>query len=234
MYDRYFGAGYADEWRRHNPREGGVDDDGWIRRNDVANSNNAFNRIPEITDLRTKNLRTTSGPFGPSDDDDDDDDVVRAIRLMRRMSVHCSDGDGLVSSLREAAADRMAGGGEGAVLGSYHRPMGPRLYRWIMGSDDVGVRGPGRRADGAAPMSRSSAGDGETNEDDDSDAGSRRTGGDDRGKPSSEEDDEEQRKHRELVERMKRDRRVQDELWLSGVGLAIAVALVVSASRKSN
>ena len=124
--------------------------------------------------------------------------------------------------------------GEGAVLGSYHRPLGPRLSRWIMGSDDVGVRGPGRRADGAAPSSRSSAGDGETNEDDDSDAGSRRTGGADEGKPSSKEDDEEQRKHRELVERMKRDRRVQDELWLSGVGLAIAVALVVSASRKSN
>ena len=235
MYDRYFGKGYADEWRRrHNPRGGGEDDDdGWIRRNDVANSNNAFNRIPEIAASRTKNRRTSPGPFGPSDDDDDDDDVVRAIQLMRRMSVHCN-GDGLVSSLREAAADRTAGGGEGAVLGSYHRPMGPRLYRWIMGSDDVGVRGPGRRADGAAPSSRSSAGDGETNEDDDSDAGSRRTGGADEGKPSSKEDDEEQRKHRELVERMKRDRRVQDELWLSGVGLAIAVALVVSASRKSN
>ena len=238
IYDRYFGPGYADEWRRRNPGGGGGDD-GWIRKNDVANSNNAFNRIPEITAYRAKNQWATPGPFGPSDDGDDDDaagehDVVRAIRLMRRMAVHCSVGDGLVSSLREAVADRTDGGGEGAVLGSYCRPMGPRLYRWIMGSDVAGLRGSGRRAGGAAPSSRSSAGDGETDEDDDSDDGSRRTGGGDGEGPSSEEDGEEQRKHREIVERMKRDRRLQDELWLSGVGLAIAVALVVSASGKSN
>jgi hypothetical protein len=112
MYDRYFGKGYADEWNIHNRGDG---DDSWIRRNNVANANNAFNRIPEIAAVQAN--RQTMGPsIGPSDDvgcggvgdDDDDDDtgrhdVARAIQLMRRMAVHCgNDDDGLETSLLDA------------------------------------------------------------------------------------------------------------------------------------
>jgi hypothetical protein len=44
MRDSHFGDGYADGWRMRNP---GMDD-GWIRRNDIANSLNSFNDgIPE-------------------------------------------------------------------------------------------------------------------------------------------------------------------------------------------
>ena len=114
MYDRYFGKGYADEWNMHNRGDG---DDDWIRRNNLANANNAFNGIPDFAAVQTIRRRSGSslgstadvGGGGGGVGDDDDcvtarHDVVHAIQLMRRMAVHCcnDDDDGLETSLLDA------------------------------------------------------------------------------------------------------------------------------------
>ena len=49
---------------------------------------------------------------------------------------------------------------------------------------------------------------------------------------SSRQNDEKNRKQLDLLEKMKREQHVLDKVWLSGVGVVILVALVISASGK--
>ena len=198
MYEKYFGEGYAAEWKSNSSGNESVLGT-WIQENNVVNALNAFNQIPEATD--SKSMAKSASSF-----DDEGHARVHAIRLMQQMAVHCKELD---EALRDAAALRIVEGGERAVLEGYHRPIGQRLYRWIMGSK-ISFWGSGQSTSESADKDGEASGE----------------------EPSTEENNK-QRMHREHMKRMKRDRRTNDELWLSGVVVAIVTALVVSASGRS-
>ena len=138
---------------------------------------------------------------------------------MQQLAVHCHELD---ESLRDAAILRMEESAERAVLESYDRSMGSRLYRWIMGGE-ASFWGSGKRKSGDRDEGANDEGD---------DDASR--SGDEREKEPTTEEDSKQRIYREHVKRMKRDRRTHDELWLSGVVVTVVAALVVSAYGKQS
>ena len=204
MYVQYFGEEYAKTWQSQNSAEPAD----WIQKNDIANALNAFNQIPEAKP--TKN--STKGAVTL----DDGHDMAHAIQLMQTMAVHCNELD---EALRDAAALRMVEGKEKAVLDSYHRPIGSRLYRWIMGGE-IDIWGSGETK--SVDADEAEHGDDSQSED-----------GTNADKETTPEEDAKQRVMKEQMKRMKRDRRAQDELWMSGVVVAVAAVLVISASGKS-
>ncbi|KAL9178917.1 hypothetical protein ACHAXT_011890 [Thalassiosira profunda] len=210
MHDRFFGKEYAAECAPNNRSGQGTEEvsTDWIQKNDAANALNAFNQIPVATSLKPK-------AKGPASLGEEGQDMVRAIRLMQQIAVHCHE-----LALRDAAILRMEEGAERAVLESYDRPMGSRLYRWIMGGE-VSFWGSGKQKSGDR--------DEGTNDEGDDDAS---RSGDEREKEPKMEEDSKQRIYREHVKRMKRDRRTHDELWLSGVVVTVVAALVISAVGK--
>mmetsp|Transcript_22868 Transcript_22868/g.49470 ORF Transcript_22868/g.49470 Transcript_22868/m.49470 type:complete len:717 (+) Transcript_22868:54-2204(+) len=211
LYDQFFGQGYEKAWKSNVSGQGSAESVDWIQRNNIANALNAFNQIPEATSTKQASKGVVSV-------NDDGHGMVHAIQLMQRMAVHCNELD---EALRDAAALRSANGEEKAVLDSYHRPIGSRLYRWIMGGE-VELWGSGQSKSSDAVVDN----DGDNDEESHS--------GDEHEKePSSSEEDSKKRMYQEHVKVMKRDRRTQDELWLSGVVLAVLTVLVVSASGKS-
>jgi len=156
-------------------------------------------------------------------DDEENCDMVHAIQLMQKLAVHCNELD---EALRDAAALWLSEGEDKAVLESYHRPFGSRLYHWVMGGD-VSFWGSGR-----ADISTKEEAMDDEDSDDEGDHGSQSSGEGEEKEPTSEEDAK-QRMYQEHVKRMKRDRRTHDELWLSGVAVVVFASFVISAIGKS-
>jgi len=128
--------------------------------------------------------------------------MVHAVQIMKELAVHCSELD---VAIRDAVKLRTMDGKEKLVLESYNRPIGSRLYQWIMGKDvEFWGSGLDRRSE------------------DTTDFQSDETG----------EDNDQNNKQKELLKRMKRDRRANDELWISGVVISVIAALVISSSKK--
>ncbi|KAL7536099.1 hypothetical protein ACHAXR_011244 [Thalassiosira sp. AJA248-18] len=217
MYDQYFGEDYTAAWQSRYPGEGASESADWIRKNNVVNALNSFNQIPEATSTMhsSKNIEPV---------DDNGHDMVHAIHLMQKMAVHCNELD---EALRDAAALRTIEGQEKAVLESYHRPIGSRLYRWLMGGE-ISFWGSGQSKKNAE-----AAADDGINKDSNGDHDSDSQSGDGTDREPSPEEDDKQRTMREHVKRMKRDRRTHDEVWLSGVVVAVVAAFVISSSRRS-
>ena len=206
MYDHYFGDEYVIAWESHSS---GKESSDWIQKNNIVNALNAFNQIPEPTTTTSKSNQTVdeNGCHG--------NNMVHAIQLMQQIAVHCHELD---EALRDAAVLRNAESKETSVLQSCHRPVGARLYQWLMGSDIIG---------GAKFASTGSERVEVEEESDDDDEGGPQA--DNKNEPST---NEEERRY-ELLNRMKRDQRSHDELWLSGVIMTVVVAFVISAAGKS-
>ena len=130
--------------------------------------------------------------------------MTHAIQLMHKMAVHCNNLD---EAIRNAAILRTAEGKERAIMENCHLPTGSRLYQWIMGSE-VSFSGAEH-----SPKKTDTEKDGESYKE-----------------SSSKEEDEKQRMVKEQMEKMKRDRRIQDELWLSGVAAVVVAVFAISAS----
>lgn len=216
MYDHYFGDEYVTAWERYSSRQDSTESADWIQKNNFANALNAFNQIPEPTATTSKSNQTVdeNGCHGSNN-------MVHAVQIMQQIAVHCHELD---EALRDAAALRNAEGKEISVLESCHRPVGARLYQWLMG-DDVNFWGSGGGA--KFPSTGPVCGKVEEESDDD-DEGEQQS--DNKNEPSTNE--EEERRY-QLLNRMKRDRRSHDELWLSGVIMTVVVAFVISAAGKS-
>ena len=193
MHDQYFGEEYTK--RVEKSGEGSF---AWVQQNNVTNSLNAFNQLPNIEKMKLGARRVL---------DADGQDMAHVIELMQRFSVHCHELD---EALRNAAAIRLSEGDEKNVLISYHRPFGSTLYRWLMGAD-VTLWG--------SKMKTATADDSDDDDDSRSDAG-------DEGGQKAE--DPIQKRARE---KMKQERRTNDELWLSAVVVSIITIVLVS-SRK--
>mmetsp|Transcript_21327 Transcript_21327/g.43576 ORF Transcript_21327/g.43576 Transcript_21327/m.43576 type:complete len:737 (+) Transcript_21327:52-2262(+) len=195
----------------------------WITKNNVVNARNAFNQIPTWT---TKLKSSPFPPFGTHPNDgkndvtDDDDTMIHSIQLMQILAVHCrpnpspSQETSLEETMREVARSRIATGKERGVLKRYHAPFGSRFYQWLMGrepkiwgSEDACDK----KVDGGQCEERfktgNSAKEGEGTDD---------CSG-----------------QKKVIEQLKREKRNQDELWLSGVIATIVAALVVSNHGKS-
>jgi len=208
IYDQYFGEGYARAWKSHSAGQEAGESSDWIQKNNAVNALNAFNQIPSAASSKPASK-------GAAPIDDEGHDMIHAIQLMQQMAVHCNNLD---EALRDAAVLRTAEG-EKALLESYHRPVGSRLYRWIMGSE-VNFWG-------SAHTNKKSEAD-----DEDEDANSQSDDGEDYKEPTSKEEETKKRMFQEQMKQMKRDRRAQDELWLSGIVVAVVATLVISASGK--
>lgn len=207
MYDHYFGDEYVKAWQKHTSQQGSAEDSDWIQRNNMVNALNAFNQIPEPV--------TTSNGNQPSNESGvRDTNMVHAIQLMQQIAVHCRELD---QALRDAAALRNAEGKETSFLESCHRPVGTRLYQWLMGGD-VNCWGSGD----PARMTKEGS--------DDEHNGSQYSN---KNEPPSSEEEDKRRRYQEHLSRMKRDRRSHDELWLSGVFMTVVAAFVISAAGKS-
>ena len=191
MYKCYFGEGYIELWSSHSSKDQSTD---WIERNNLLNSVNAFNQVPKANAQKQGSKTSSSNT--------DELDMVHAVQIMKELAVHCSELD---EAIRDAVKLRTMDGKEKLVLESYNRPIGSRLYQWIMGKD-VEFWG---------------SGDKRSNEDT-TDSQSDETG----------EDNDQNKKQNELLKRMKRDRRANDELWISGVVISVIAALVISGSKK--
>lgn len=191
MYDQYFGEEYT-----RRVEKSGEGSFAWVQQNNVTNSLNAFNELPNVEKMKLGSRRVLHA---------DGQDMTHVVDLMQKLSVHCHELD---EALRNAAAIRLSEGDEKAVLMSYHRPFGSTLYRWLMGAD-VTLWG-----------SKKTTGTADDSDDDDddsrSDAGNE---GDQRA------EDPIQKRARE---KMKQERRTNDELWLSAVFVSIAVIVLVS------
>ena len=122
LYDQFFGEKYVDSLSKG---EGGGDAGGvdveWIKWNNVSNSLNAFNQIPETDSFRKKGLGIQDG--------DNSNSMTHAITLMQQLAIHCHELD---EAMRDAAALRLKGGMEQSVLAKQHRPIGSTLYRWLL------------------------------------------------------------------------------------------------------
>ena len=234
LYNTYFGNGYITLYKSHVPSNENIDDIGWISQNNKVNANNAFNRLPEIIDASNDNSNIYNN------NNNHHDDVVRAIRKIQHLAIHCSSNNNDNEDIFAAAlcnnssmaGRKEAGGNEHAVLQSYRRPTCPNLYRWIMGGE---LRH--QPALSRSKSSRANVYNNNNNDDDDDDASI--SGDDDKeekegGQSSSHARKEDDDKKRKLVTKMKREQSVHDELWLSGVGSVLLLALIISTSRKSS
>ncbi|KAL3788810.1 hypothetical protein HJC23_006263 [Cyclotella cryptica] len=191
MYDQYFGNDYV---KLFESRHGGNTD--WIRVNNFVNACNAFNRIPESIPAK----RTLSP--------EDASEMSHAIQLMQQLAVHCHQLD---EALKDAARSRLESG-EKHVLEGYHRPMGPNLYKWLLGFWD------GKRSDkNSSSYIHEDQADRHTTED------------------SNDEfkKDDVNRKWKEQMERMERDKRNSDETWVMGVIVAVFATVMISASSRT-
>jgi len=174
------------------------DDKDWIKTNDRVNAQNTFNQMPVVA------------PSAQASDDGDCHDMVHAVQLMHKMAVHCNNLDEV---LRDAFILRTAEGKEDTLMNTYHRQIGSRLYRWVMGSE-VSFWG-----------SKWATEQIDTDKDEVSRGGNKES--------SSKEDDAKQHMFQEHMKQIKRDRRTTDELWLSGVVVAVIAVFVISASGKN-
>jgi len=186
MYKCYFGEGYTELWSSHSSKDQSTD---WIERNNLLNAVNAFNQVPEAN-AQKKSSKISSDEF----------DMVHAIQIMKELAVHCSELD---VAIRDAVKLRTMDGKEKLVLESYSRPIGSRLYQWIMGKYVEFWGSLDRRSEDTTDFQSD-----ETGEDND------------------------QNNKQKLLKRMKRDRRANDELWISGVVISVIAALVISSSKK--
>ena len=192
MYQCYFGEGYTELWSSHSSKDQSTD---WIERNNLVNSVNAFNQVPEANAKK----QSSKAPSGNTDEFD----MVHAVEIMKELAIHSSELD---ETIRDAVKLRTMDGKEKLVLESYNRPIGSRLYRWVMGNDIEFWRQSGDKR----------------SEDTTTDFQSDETG----------EDNVQNKKQKELLKRMKRDRRANDELWISGVVISVIAALVISGGSK--
>jgi hypothetical protein len=183
---------------------GGVDVE-WIKWNNVSNSLNAFNQIPETDSFRKKGLGIQDG--------DNTNSMTHAITLMQQLAIHCHELD---EAMRDAAALRLKGGMEQSVLAKQHRPIGSTLYRWLMGVE-WSLWG----SKSSLPKSSITLDDGKNkkNENENDDDGEDKQG------------DSKEEMWRKHMEQVKRDRRYSDEVWVSGVVVTFLVALVFSTSK---
>ena len=231
LYNTYFGNGYITLYKSHVPSNESIDDVDWISQNNKVNANNAFNRLPEIIDASNDNSNIYNN--------NNNDDVVSAIRLIQHLAIHCSSNnydnkDVFTAALcnnSSMAGRKEAGGDEHAVLQSYRQPTCPNLYRWIMGGE--------LRHQPALSRSKGSRANVDKNNNNDDDDDASISGDDDKegkegGQSSSHARKEDDDKKRKLVTKMKREQSVHDELWLSGVGSVLLLALIISTSRKSS
>ena len=216
MYDHFFGDEYLSAWENNSSQYGSTESANWIQKNNIVNALNAFNQIPEPT--TTSISKQTSNESGHQNSNN----MVHAIQLMQQIAVHCHELD---EALRDAAALRNAEGREKSVLESCHRPVGARLYRWLMGAD-VTFWGSG------GTTQATTISDGGMTEDDTDDEEDGPQSGNTNDPPSSEEEDK-RRRYQDHLNRVKRDRRSHDELWLVGVGVTVVAAFVASAAGKS-
>ena len=231
VYHCFFGDGYEELFRSSSSSSSSQQQHGnhmeedlstdWIKKNNLVNAVNAYNQIPEVTAAANKS--SSSCVSSVKNDDDGghccDNNMVHAIQLMQQLAVHSSELD---EAIKDAAALRAMGGNnkERVVLESYHRPFGSCLYQWIMGGDvHFWGSSSGKKA---KTCTRS--------DDDDNDADDKQKKGT---STSTSEEEEKQRKMMEHVNKMKRNRRANDEMWISGVVITIALALFVSAAGKS-
>jgi hypothetical protein len=196
MYDQYFGEKYV----------GGGADAEWVKWNNVSNSLNAFNQIPEATSLRK------SG-FG-GQEVDGNGGMTHAINLMQELAIHCHELD---EAMRDAAALRLKGGRERLVLEKQHRPIGSTLYQWLMGVE-VKLWGSSRQK---SQLSSADAGKSKTN--------------DNSGEEEEDEEGDSESAKKAMwqkhMEQVKRDRRYSDEVWISGVVVTFVGALLLSYSK---
>ena len=112
LYDMYFSSDYT---KTFESSHGGSTD--WIRKNNIANARNAFNKIPESVPSET-----TLSPEQIAG-------MSNAIQLMQQLAVHCHQLD---EALKDAAKSRTETG-EQATLNNSHRPIGSTLYKWCAG-----------------------------------------------------------------------------------------------------
>lgn len=191
IYDQYFGEEYTK--RVEKSGEGSFV---WVQQNNVTNSLNAFNQLPNVEKMKlgSRHVLDAGGQ-----------DMTHAIEVMQKLAVHCHELD---EALRDAAAIRLSEGDEKAVLMSYHRPFGLTLYRWLMGAD-VTLWG----------SKKTTAAD--ADDDDDS-----RSNASNEGDKRSEDP-----MQKRVREKMKQERRKNDELWLSAV-VASIIAIVLVSNRK--
>ena len=130
------------------------------------------------------------------------------INIMQSMALHCRDlgevvADAKVQRRQEAEAVAGVGGGHP------RNAAGEMFRRWLMGAD--------LSAEGM----------------NDEVGTSRRAEGGGRGGKEEKEEDEMTRKAREQMEKMQRENRANDELWISGVLLASAMAYMVAAAKSA-
>ena len=194
MYDQYFGETYV----------GGADVE-WVKWNNVSNSLNAFNQIPEVAALKQKGLTGEEGVNSGG--------MTHAISLMQQLAIHCHELD---EAMRDAAALRLKGGREKIVLEKQHRPIGSTLYKWLMG---VELKLWGSKHSSQKSQISSDAGKSKTNE----------SGGEDDEQGDSE--DAKKAMWEKHMEQVKRDRRYSDEVWMSGVVVTFVGALLLSYSK---
>jgi len=200
MHDQYFGE-----------KVGSADAE-WVKWNNVSNSLNAFNQIPEAASLRKNG-------FGSSQELDGSGVITHAINLMQELAIHCHELD---EAMRDAAALRLKGGRERTVLEKQHRPIGSTLYQWLMGVE-VKLWGSSTQSRQKSQLS-SDSGKSEANENG-------------REEAEDEEADSENAKKamwQKHLEQVKRDRRYSDEVWISGVVVTFVGALLLSYSKSSN
>ena len=196
MYDQYFGEKYV----------GGADAE-WVKWNNVSNSLNSFNQIPEAAALKKKGLGGEEG--------DDRGGMTHAINLMQQLAIHCHELD---EAMRDAAALRLKGGRERIVLEKQHRPIASTLYQWLMG---VEVKFWGtKHSRQKSQIIGSDAGKSKTTE---------KSGEEEDERGDSEEAKKE--KWQKQMQQVKRDRRYSDEVWISGVVVTFVGALLLSYSK---
>ena len=157
------------------------------------NGVNAFNQVPEANSKKQSSKTSSSNG--------DEFDMVHAIQIMKELAVHCSELD---KAIRDAVKLRTMDGKEQLVLESYNRPIGSRLYQWIMGKDLEFGGSEDKRSEDTTEFQSD----------------------------ETDEENDQNNKQKELLKRMKRDRRANDELWISGVVISVIAALVISGSKK--
>jgi len=191
MYDQYFGENYV---------AGGGADMEWVKWNNVSNTLNAFNQIPEEAALKKKRLNGAErGSTGG---------MTHAITLMQQLAIHCHELD---EAMRDAAAERLRGGKERVVLEKQHRPIGSTLYKWLLG---IEVKLWGSKKSSKKTLS-SGAGKSKTDSEEE----------------HGDSEDAQKAMWEKHMEKVKRDRRYSDEVWISGVAVTFVGALLLSYSK---
>jgi hypothetical protein len=245
LYNTYFGNEYINMYKSHISNENNNDDVHWIHHNNSVNATNAFNRLPEI--INTSNNNSTNNY---NDDDTDDNEIVRAIRLMHQMAIHCNNNNtttnassnynkdafttALCNNNSNMASRKEARGKESMVLQSYRQPTCSNLYRWIMGGELRYTTPAPSRSSGTT--SRENV---DNNDDDDTsisgdDDKDDKEGGQSSSSPHARKEDEDKKRRKLVTKKMKRERNLHDELWLSGVCSVLLLVLIISTSRNKS